>query len=126
MVHSSAGHDAPMIYNAKIGKAKVIDCTQSFVLAGNTEEEYFNSEYDFQEGEILVQCTDGVKEANNKAGEFFGEEKFIKLIEKVGKDGVKAICDSTVKAVDAYAEGEEQFDDITILALQYKGQSAQS
>ena len=126
MTHSSAGHDAPIVYSVKTGKTKVIDCTQSFVLAGNSNEEYTNSEYDFEEGEIIIQCTDGVKDANNKTGEFFGEEYFIQLLEKVGKEGVKAICDSTVEAVDDFAEGEEQFDDITIVALKYNGHNPQN
>jgi len=68
-------------------------------------------------GESLVAWTDGVTEARTAAGEeLFGEER---ALETVGDGGQSAdgVLETMLAAVDGWADGTEQSDDITLLAV---------
>jgi sigma-B regulation protein RsbU (phosphoserine phosphatase) len=68
-------------------------------------------------GETLVAWTDGVTEAQaTGTTELFGEERTLSVAE--GTDGTAAeLLDRLLAAVDAYAAGAEQADDVTLLAV---------
>ena len=91
----------------------------SLVLGGMPNVKYANNEGVFDPGQILFLYTDGVPEANNTKGELYGEVRLNKYLASVHDKDVKDICDGTMKEVDKFAAGAEQFDDITILALKY-------
>jgi len=69
-------------------------------------------------GESLVAWTDGVTEAQAQGTtELFGEDRTLGVVE--GTDGsARELLDRLLAAVDAYAAGAEQADDITLLAVQ--------
>jgi serine phosphatase RsbU (regulator of sigma subunit) len=68
-------------------------------------------------GESLVAWTDGVTEAQAQGTtELFGEERTLAVVEE--SNGTAAeLLDRLLAAVDAYAAGAEQADDITLLAV---------
>jgi len=68
-------------------------------------------------GESLVAWTDGVTEAQALGtAELFGEERTLEVVQ--GSSGTAAeLLDRLLSAVDAYAAGAEQADDITLLAV---------
>ncbi|HEX5003685.1 MAG TPA: SpoIIE family protein phosphatase [Gemmatimonadales bacterium] len=68
-------------------------------------------------GETLVAWTDGVTEARTGGGdELFGDERALAAA-GAGDVPAEACLDAIVQAVDAWAEGVEQSDDITLLAI---------
>lgn len=68
-------------------------------------------------GEVLVAWTDGVTEARTAAGEeLFGELRTLETI-GTGRPSADALLDGILAAVDAWAAGAEQADDITLLAV---------
>ena len=69
------------------------------------------------EGETLVAWTDGVTEARTAIGEeLFGEERTMATIGE-GRSQAGPLLDGVLSAVDAWAAGAEQADDITLLAV---------
>ena len=72
-----------------------------------------------QEGDRLIVFSDGVTEAVNTKGEEFGEERLAACVEDLGHlspaDQVARIMD----AVQTFATGARQADDITALVLSY-------
>jgi len=72
-------------------------------------------------GETLLLYTDGVTEARNAAGEMFGDERLRRAA--TGAMHLPAeILDGAIRdAVDAFATDVEPFDDLTLLALRYRG-----
>lgn len=68
-------------------------------------------------GEVLVAWTDGVTEAKTAVGEeLFGELRTVETI-GTGRSSADALLDGILAAVDAWAAGAEQADDITLLAV---------
>ena len=68
-------------------------------------------------GDLLALYTDGVTEAFNVADEMFGEERLRALIEARRDRPVDEIAAAVLDAVNGFATGRPQHDDITILCL---------
>jgi len=84
----------------------------------------------FEEGEeslgpedLLVVYTDGVTEAMNEKGDLFGDERTGKTVADLGHLACSEIVDGIRRRVQSFAAGAEQSDDITLLALRYKGKT---
>ncbi len=71
-------------------------------------------------GDTLVLYTDGVTEAMNPADEEFGYERLDKALASSGTRSTSDILSDVFAAVDRFADGAEQADDITALALRLK------
>lgn len=66
-------------------------------------------------GDLLFLYTDGVPEAKNAEGEFFGEERLHAVLGEPGS--AEAVVDRLRRAVVAHSGVAEQFDDVTMLGL---------
>lgn len=65
--------------------------------------------------------TDGVPEAVNVADEMFGEERLLEVLNRDPEAGPEELIRRVRDAVDRFAGSTEQFDDITMLCLEYRG-----
>jgi len=72
-----------------------------------------------QPGEILIGYTDGVTEARNCNEEFFTDKRLLSLLEQP-IDSAKDLLNKITTSIEEHTGNSEQFDDITILALQRK------
>jgi serine phosphatase RsbU (regulator of sigma subunit) len=71
-------------------------------------------------GDTLILFTDGVTEAMNAAGEEFGETRLLDIATTSAKNGAAKTVQALFSAVDDFAEGVEQSDDITCLVVSTK------
>jgi sigma-B regulation protein RsbU (phosphoserine phosphatase) len=71
-------------------------------------------------GDTFVLFSDGVSEAMNAGGDFFGEDRLLAHLEALPTAAPADIVRSTLEAVRAFAGGAPQSDDITILAARYR------
>lgn len=69
-------------------------------------------------GDKLLIYSDGVTEAQNAAGEFFGKKRLREAVAHAN-GGAAALHDAVQEAVAAFTGGAPQSDDITVLALEY-------
>ena len=71
-------------------------------------------------GDTLLLYTDGVTEAINEAGDLFGEKALVDVVRGYHGDagGLPA---HVLQAVRAHEAGAAQFDDITCVAVRYRG-----
>jgi phosphoserine phosphatase RsbU/P len=74
-----------------------------------------------QPGDVLLLFTDGVTEAVNGPGELFSDGRLADVFRTCGGQPVGAVVDRVVDAVTGFAAGTPQEDDITVLALAYRG-----
>lgn len=72
-----------------------------------------------QPGEILIGYTDGVTEARNCENEFFTDKRLLTLL-KQPIDSAQDLLNKVTTSIEEHTANSEQFDDITILALQRK------
>jgi phosphoserine phosphatase RsbU/P len=68
-------------------------------------------------GDTFVLYTDGVTEAMNPEGEFFGEERLGALAQQYASGAFLDLRKAVLSAVTAFAAPSEQQDDITMLVL---------
>jgi phosphoserine phosphatase RsbU/P len=68
-------------------------------------------------GDTLVLYSDGVTDAQNAAGEEFGETRVHELLRSLAGQSAEAIVERVIGAVEQFVESTPQFDDMTILVL---------
>ncbi len=115
--YSNAGHDRPYIVGKTLRK---LDTLNGTVMGFFADETYAETKETLHVGETLFLYTDGVSETVNNQREFFG----LARLEKSLSEGKASHVDNLVAKVHgditSFAEGAEQHDDITMLALTAK------
>jgi serine phosphatase RsbU (regulator of sigma subunit) len=71
-------------------------------------------------GDKVVIYSDGVTEAQNAAGDFFGKQRLRDIVQARAADSSAAMHDAIQEGVAAFTEGAAQSDDITVLVLEYR------
>ena len=99
-------------YNAE----KSIRLTLNSIL----NQTYKNYEIQLQPGDMLFVYTDGVPEANNKERKLFGTERMVSALNKDPAADPQGILKNVREAVDQIVNDAEQFDDLTMLCIEYK------
>ena len=120
MTVTNAGHNAPLLCR-RDGTFEFLKVRPGLVLAVMDGIRYRCEEVQLQPGDEIFLYTDGVTEATNAQEELFGEDRLQELLNANRDAGVEVLCRRVKEGVDAFADGEPQFDDITMLALKYKG-----
>ncbi|MBP1945858.1 SpoIIE family protein phosphatase [Methanobacterium petrolearium] len=115
----NAGHNPPLI---KYGRDEYgwLKAKPGFVLAGMKNVEYHQKEITLKTGDRIYLYTDGVTEATNSSDELFGDSRLLETMNN--KKGLNLSEQLTyVKGeIDVFMGDEEQFDDITMLIIEYK------
>jgi sigma-B regulation protein RsbU (phosphoserine phosphatase) len=81
---------------------------------------YAVAEVRLNSGDKLVVYTDGVTEAQDAAGEFFGKKRLQETVASHAAEPCQVIHDRIQESVAAFTHGAEQSDDITLLVLEYR------
>jgi len=115
----NAGH-VPPILRRKSGALEGLG-SPNFPVGMFPEAEYESSRTKLEPGDFLVIYSDGVSEANNPRNELFEESRLREILEKFSGDAADQLCDAVREGMRAFTEGAPQSDDITILAVHYKG-----
>ena len=71
-------------------------------------------------GDSLILFTDGVTEARNIEGDFFGDEGLIEAISKDTWDDAGQLLQTIVKAVETFCGQAPPFDDLTLVVVRRK------
>ncbi len=121
LVCANAGHNPP-IRMYPDGRVEYLEMKKNFVLAGMQGMEFAEDVFQVEPGECFLLYTDGVTEAMNGKKEFFGEEQLLSRMKKgkAGRLSVNRLLEYLGDELKIFSEGEEQADDITMLAFQYK------
>ena len=72
-------------------------------------------------GSKLFVYTDGVPEATNSDKELFGTERMLAALNGDRAASPEATLRNVRRAVDDFVLEAEQFDDLTMLCMEYKG-----
>lgn len=116
----NAGHNPAFLYRAGEDRFDSLDATGP--LLGTLETASYKERHaEIPAGDVLVLYTDGVTEAMNGAGEFFGEDRLRDVIRDRKGDPAALIVRAIWDAVRAF-RGREQDDDLTVVVV--KGTAA--
>jgi len=117
---ASAGHNPPAIRHSD-GSVEFAKSKAGVVMAAMENSRYKLQTLDLVPGDTLFLYTDGVTEATNEHNELFGNDRLIDALAHGGGKGTKEMCRFVKRQIDAFAKNASQFDDITMLAMEYKG-----
>ena len=121
VLFANAGHNPPLVKHAD-GTFEYLKSRAGFVLAGMDGVRYRKNELDLEPGDAIYLYTDGVTEATDLNEDLYGEDRLHAVLERYKDESMEIICGEIKKDVDLFAGEAPQFDDITMLALKYKGQ----
>jgi sigma-B regulation protein RsbU (phosphoserine phosphatase) len=115
----NAGHNFPLI-KRKEGGFEFLKTKPSFILAGFEGTKYTEHEVILRQGDCIYLYTDGVTEAMNKEHELFSDPRLIEVANRCEGYSVRELIAKLTDEVDIFADGAEQADDITMLALEMR------
>ena len=118
-VYVNAGHEMPFICKAG-GNFEPYKIRAAFVLAGMEGMKYRAGSMMLEPGDKIFQYTDGVTEATNVNNELYGMERLGTILNKVKNGTPHEILPAIKKDIDEFVGEAPQFDDITMLCLEYK------
>ena len=117
---ANAGHEFPAICK-KGGSFELYKDTHGFVVGGMEGVHYKGYDLQLNPGDKLFVYTDGVPEATDGSGEMFGTDRMIETLSSCTDNTPKEILQGVRNAVDSFVGDAEQFDDLTMMCLEYKG-----
>ena len=124
LVAANAGHEYPAIRHAD-GAFELLRDKHGFVIGGMEGVTYREYELQLAPGDRIFVYTDGVPEATAPDNTMFGTERMLAALNEVPTGSPEQILKKVRSAVDDFVKGAEQFDDLTMLCLEYKGAKAQ-
>ena len=117
---SNAGHEFPTI-RREDGRFELYKDRHGFVLGGLKEARYKEYGLQMSPGDKLFVYTDGVPEATAADGKMFGTDRMITALNACADGSPAEILESVRNSVDAFVGDAEQFDDLTMMCLEYHG-----
>lgn len=119
--YANAGHTRPMLIQQS---ARLMNVDPGIALGLFEDADITGHSIRLENGSCILIYTDGVTEAVNTKDQFFGEKRLLSAVGE-GGDDARQIVKTLDNVVHEFTEGAEQFDDYTVLALYYRGDSMQ-
>jgi serine phosphatase RsbU (regulator of sigma subunit) len=114
----NAAHCPPMVVRAG-GQTETLEATGAPVgLLEGTE--FKLGECRLSSGDKLVIYSDGVTEAQNTAGAFFGRKRLRQTVAANAAASCRVVHDAIQEALATFTESAPQSDDITLLVVEYR------
>ena len=116
--YCNAGHNAPVV------ESESLPILPNLPLGIESDYEYKAQTTHIHFGDVLFLYTDGLTEAENRLHEQFGEERMIQELKtakrKLKGERPRELVEQMLASVDAFVDGAEQSDDLTMLAIRYQ------
>ena len=120
LVCANAGHEFPALCRAG-GDFQLFRDKHGFVLAGVEHARYRGDELTPHRGDTLFVYTDGVAEATDSQNQLYGTDRMLAALNRQKGAGCEALLRGLRTDIDAFVGDAPQFDDITMLALEFNG-----
>ena len=117
---ANAGHEYPVLKRPG-GAFELIKDKHGFVIGGMEGMKYRDYELTLEKGAKLFLYTDGVPEATDAENEMFGTERMLAALNAAPEASPRELLKNVRRAVDGFVKDAEQFDDLTMLCLEYRG-----
>ena len=117
---ANAGHEHPAIRH-KDGQYELVIYRHSPAVATMEGLRFREHSFELKPGDSLFVYTDGVTEATNTANELFGTDRMLEALNR-NPDALPPELLPQIKAeIDSFVGEAPQFDDITMMCIQYYG-----
>lgn len=120
LVYSNGGHNPPYVMRGD-GRIATLESTKGIALGVVEGAEFQSRTIALDRGDRLFLYTDGITEAVSRQSEFFTEIRLEKGLALLKGLPLEELIAGIMKEVETFALGAPQADDITIMALEFKG-----
>ena len=115
----NAGHEYPVL--KQDGRYALIKDRHGFVIGGMEDVSYREYVLQLHPGDCLFVYSDGIPEATDAHQQLFGTERMVTALNENPDASPEETLKNVRRAVDAFVQEAEQFDDMTMLCLLYRG-----
>lgn len=119
MDYVSAGHNPPLIRKQN-SEFEYMDVNSNCILAVDYYATFKKQTIKFDYGDVLFIYTDGITEALNSNGKFFGMDRLRKTLNDKYYEDIYQMIPYVKGRIDQFQDGFPQSDDITMLIFKYK------
>ena len=117
---ANAGHEYPAIKHAD-GSFELFKDNHGLVIGGMDGIKYKEYTINLEPGSKVFLYTDGVPEATDSQSKMFGVQQMLSALNSDCDASPEATLKNVRAAVDRFVKDAEQFDDLTMLCAEYKG-----
>jgi sigma-B regulation protein RsbU (phosphoserine phosphatase) len=117
----NAGHNPP--YRLTEGRLEKVEMTGGTILGCLEDMQFQSKSVTLLPGDLLFLYTDGVTEAFDILEEQFGDERLEAYLSESHEIGTQEVVSGCFGKVCEFANGTQQSDDITLLAIRYLGRN---
>ena len=119
LTYANAGHCAPLLVRmtGEIEKLNANSLPVGLVAGAPFALDH----RDLRPGDRIVLFTDGVTEAQNDAGEFFGRKRLREAVQRADGADCTGLHAAIQQAILDFTAGAEQADDLTLVVMEYRG-----
>lgn len=118
----NAGHEPPYLCR-KGEQYEAYKIRAGFVLAGMEDLRYKEGSLQLAAGDRIFLYTDGVTEATDADNQLYGSERLHRVLNDNLGANPEALLTAVKADVDRFVGDAPQFDDITMLCMEYRGQT---
>jgi sigma-B regulation protein RsbU (phosphoserine phosphatase) len=119
LTYVNAGHDPPLVFSGTSGEFRNVE-GGGVPLGILPRSRYEASEVELVPGDLWLFGTDGIWEARNARGEFYGKERLQNLIRSATDKPVDELSRGIRDDLHAFHDGAEQRDDITAVFMRVR------
>lgn len=120
LAYSNGGHNPTYILKEN-GTLETVAPNGGIPISFIPDFEYTTSELTLEKNDIIVTYTDGVNEAMDAEENEFSEERLEGNLKENKNSSPEKVISHIFKQVEIFTKGADQSDDITMLAVQFKG-----
>lgn len=120
ITYCNGAHNPPYVLRTD-GRVESTGAPDGLMLGLFAQAQYQVNKLHLQRGDALVLYTDGVTEAKNHASDDFAESRLEACLQNTAQAPVADVIAQILREVEAFVNGAPQADDLTVLALRYRG-----
>ena len=117
LTYANAGHNPPLIARAGNDRCMELDA-EGLILGVKPHFVYEEKSIFLEPGDVLLLYTDGIIEAQDEKGDFFGQERLCRLLAERRRNHPDDIIDAVLSNVSLFINGRKAEDDISMVVLQ--------
>jgi sigma-B regulation protein RsbU (phosphoserine phosphatase) len=117
---ANAGHEYPALKRAD-GSFELFKDKHGLVIGAMPDIRYREYELQLEPGDKLFVYTDGVPEASDAENKMFGTQRMLDALNGAPEASPEQLLRQVRRAVDEFVKDAQQFDDLTMLCVEYKG-----
>jgi sigma-B regulation protein RsbU (phosphoserine phosphatase) len=123
LAYCNAGHNPPLLISTRDGSA-VRELRRTGIALGAVEDQAWQqSTVEIAPGDVLLLYTDGITEAQDPNGRFFGPDRLLGSLQASLHSSAaevpyaQSIQDALLAEIHAFVGNAPQFDDITLVVM---------